>query len=128
MANNKMIKTITLPRSMVNTLLHQAQLADKNTVMGLITKKDQKIADHYPIALSTNSSSFQQTLEQIKNNNEHLFAVYSSNGDSEHAAIKQLLAEQDLLQLTISQDIKGVLQLTGLQQQSIPQEIQLLIN
>ncbi|PCH64609.1 MAG: hypothetical protein COC09_01305 [Gammaproteobacteria bacterium] len=122
------INTITLPRTMVNALLHQAQLAGKESALGLISEKDKHIVAHYPIDQSANESVIKKTLATIKNNGEHVFAVYTSNKNSAHETVNKLLTQHNLLQLVISQDIKGVLQLTSGQQHSDTQEIQLLIS
>jgi len=123
-----MTNTITLPRPMVNALLHQAQLAGKNSALGLITEKDNQIVDHYPFNEGVGSADIEKTLKKIQRNKEQLFAVYRSGNSKQYELLNQALDEENLLQLSISQDIKGVLQLTGLHGKSKAHEIQLLIS
>jgi len=63
-----MINAITLPRPMVNALLHQAQLAGKNSALGLITEKDNQIVDHYPFNEGVGSADIEKTLKKIFQN------------------------------------------------------------
>jgi len=123
-----MIDTITLPRPMVNALLHQAQLAGKNSALGLITEKDNKIIEYYPVNESVSSDGIGKILKEIQRNKEQIFAVYRSGNSKQYELLNQALDEENLLQLSISQDIKGVLQLTGLHGKSKAHEIQLLIS
>ncbi|MBL4852383.1 MAG: hypothetical protein JKY90_08945 [Gammaproteobacteria bacterium] len=123
-----MIDTITLPRPMVNALLHQAQLAGKNSALGLITEKDNKIIGYYPVNESVSSDDIGKILKKIQRNKEQIFAVYRSGNSKQYELLSKVLDEENLLQLSISQDIKGVLQLTGLHGKSKAHEIQLLIS
>jgi hypothetical protein len=123
-----MIETITLPRTMVNALLHQAQLAGKKTALGLITEKNNQVISHYPFSESINSSDIKKTLEKIQNNNEQIFAVYRSGDNEQHKLLNKVVDNKNLLQMSISQDIKGVLQLTGEHEKTGANEIQLLIS
>ncbi|NOX27849.1 MAG: hypothetical protein GXP21_06650 [Gammaproteobacteria bacterium] len=123
-----MIKTITLPRTMVNALLHQAQLAGKKTALGLITEKNNQVIGHYPFSESINSSDIKKTLAEIQNNNEQIFAVYRSGDNEQHKLLNKAVDNKNLLQMSISQDIKGVLQLTGEHEKTGANEIQLLIS
>lgn len=123
-----MIDTITLPRPMVNALLHQAQLAGKKIALGLITEKNNQVIDHYPFSENIDPSAVEKTLEEIQNNNEQIFAVYRSGDNEQHKLLNKVLNSENLLQLSISQDIKGVLQLTGEHEKTGANEIQLLIS
>jgi len=116
-------KEITLPRKLVNDLLHQAQLTPNLEVCGFISAKDGSPKQAYPIKniASMPETRFlmdpeQQlaTSNQIKAEGDELFAVYHSHPTSAaRPSIRD--AEQapldDLYYLIISLNTKGVLEM-----------------
>lgn len=109
--------SIILPRPMVNALLHEAQLAGEKPALGIITKKQQAIEQHYPIADNSDDTKLEQTLSKIKHHQETIFAIYRSHDSATHQALSAKLTNANIMQLVISQDIKGVLQLLADQQE-----------
>ena len=122
-----MINAITLPRPMVNALLHQAQLAGDKAALGIISQKQGGISHHYPIEANSNAENIKRILSKIKSNNENVYAIYRSHDSVEHKALNDALNEKDILQLVISLDIKGVLQISGYTKNKHLQEIQLTL-
>ena len=116
-------KEITLPRKLVNELLHQAQLTPNFEVCGFISAKDGLPKKAYPIknVASMPETRFLMDPEEqltttntIKDNGDELFAIYHSHPtsaarpsiqDSEQAPF------DDLYYLIISLNTKGVLEM-----------------
>lgn len=122
-----MINAIILPRPMVNALLHEAQKAGEKPALGLITKKHDDISHHYPVNTNSSSTEIDQVFDKITSNDENIFAIYRSHDSATHQALSNKLADANIMQLVISQDIKGVLQINTDQANQNQQEIELTI-
>lgn len=112
---------------MVNHLLNEAQLAGEKTALGFITTKNNEVAHHYPITENSSEEDIKHILQTITDNNEQVYAVYRSHDSAQHQRLSAMITDPDVLQLVISLDIKGVLQLRGFQQSQLPHEIELTI-
>ena len=120
-----MIHSVQLPRSIVNQLLHHAQLSPDSEVCGLIGGKGGVPSRCYPIAniASAPQRLFAMDPEQqiaamrsMREQGEELFAIYHS-----HPASPPFLSATDLAQanypetlyLIISLQTRGVLEMQG---------------
>jgi len=119
------MKSIQLPRTLVNQLLTQAQCHADIEVCGLISAKANQPVKVYPV---DNISSDQQHLfemdpeEQIqaiktmRENDEQLFAIYHSHPDTPaEPSVKDITQSSypETLYLIISLSTKGVLEIKG---------------
>lgn len=118
---------ITLPRPLVNELLHEAQLADQKPALGLISRRDGAVIAHYPIARDASEDDIRGLLAQLETRGEHVWAIYRSHDCEQHETLTRIVNDDEVLQLVISLDIKGVLQLSGYQHEHPPQEIALTL-
>ncbi len=117
--------TIKLPRSLVNQLLHQAQLAADREVCGLIGAREREPVRCYPVANVASSPQVRyvmdpkaqiDALRQMRERGEELFAIYHS-----HPVSPALPSAMDIdeaaypgvLYLIISLNTKGVLEMRG---------------
>jgi proteasome lid subunit RPN8/RPN11 len=132
---------IELPRALVNHMLHLAQSHPHMEVCGLLGAQDGKPTSCYPVAnaAATPHLRFQldpagqiDAMRQIRERGEALFAIFHSHpaAPAEPSAVD--LAEAaypDALNLLISLDTKGVLEMRGFRigpDKSV-QEIKLLL-
>ena len=119
------IKEIAIPRKIVQNLLHHAQQTPEQEVCGLISSQNNIPQRSYPIKnTATNPESFFnldarqqiQTMANMRDNNEQLFAIYHSH-PSAPAIPSSTDVEQasypDALYIIISLNTKGVLELRG---------------
>lgn len=117
------IEAISIPKKIVQSLLHHAQQTPTQEVCGLISSQNNKPYHCYPIKntaqqpecfFNLDSQQQIQTMSQMRENNEQLFAIYHSHPKT--PAIPSITdIEQanypDALYIIISLNIKGVLQL-----------------
>jgi len=116
---------ITIPRKIVQKLLHHAQLTPDQEVCGLVSSRDNIPFHSYPIKnvslspetlFSLDAQEQIQVMAQMRDNDEQLFAIYHShptapaipsNTDLEQASYPEALY------LIISLSIKGILEIRG---------------
>lgn len=119
------IKEIAIPRKIVQNLLHHAQQTPEQEVCGLISSQNNIPQRSYPIKnTATNPESFFnldarqqiQTMANMRDNNEQLFAIYHSHPSApaipSNADVEQA-SYPDALYIIISLNTKGVLELRG---------------
>jgi len=130
----------TLPRTLVNALLQQAQLGGGQEICGLIAAKDGQAQGCYPIPntaaqpqtrYTMDPASQIRALRDMRENNEELFAIYHSHPSSpaEPSTTDILEASYpEALYLIISLNTKGVLEIRGFRiQQGKSDEVELVI-
>lgn len=122
-------QTVRLPRTLVNDLLHQAQLSPAREICGLVGRR----ADHcqcYPlesqdtdasVLFALNASEQLAALKNLKAQQQTLFAIYHSHPDA--PALPTVTDEDvadfpDALYLLISLNTKGVLEMRGFDRQA----------
>lgn len=117
------ITEISIPRKIVQNLLHHAQQTPDEEVCGLISSKNNTPVRSYPIkntsatpAIFFNLDAQQQihAIADMRNNNEQLFAIYHSHPST--PAIPSITdLEQasypEALYLIISLNVKGVMEI-----------------
>ncbi|NOQ15331.1 MAG: hypothetical protein GQ583_12750 [Methyloprofundus sp.] len=119
------MKEIAIPRKIVQNLLHHAQQTPEQEVCGLISSQHNTPLHSYPIKnTAANPQRFFnldvqqqiQTMANMRDNNEQLFAIYHSH-PSAPAIPSSTDIEQasypDALYIIISLNTKGVLELRG---------------
>jgi len=121
---------ISIPRKIVQNLLHHAQQTPKEEVCGLVSSKNNIATQSYPIKnTATKPTEFfnldaQQQIKamaDIRNKQEQLFAIYHS-----HPTAPAIPSQTDLhqasypeaLYLIISLNIKGIMEIRGYQLQN----------
>lgn len=119
------MQSITLPRRLVNIMLHHAQLSPSNEVCGLIGARAGVASQCYPVANVAGEPGhlFQMdpraqidAMRVMRERGESLFAIYHSHPDSPPAPSETDLREAgypDALYLIISLDTTGVLEMRG---------------
>ena len=119
------MKSITLPRPIVNQLLTQAQKHGENEACGLVSMKGDEIARVYPVSnvASDKHTLFEmepagqiQALKTMRENGENLFAIYHSHPHTPAEPSPRDIQQAeypDALYLIISLDTKGVLEMRG---------------
>lgn len=119
------ITEVTLPRKIVQDLLHHAQQTSDLEICGLISCRNPALFQVYPIKNIANTPErfFHldpqqqiQALTTIRNNNEQLFAIYHSHPTAPATPSKTDLeqaAHPEVLTLIISLKTKGLLELRG---------------
>jgi len=117
------MKTIKIPREIVNQILQHAQSEPEKEICGLISEKNGEAGHCYPvlnIAEHPESLFLMDGKEQIdalremRNKQESLFAIYHSHPHSEAYPSQIDLNESqypDVIYLIVSLDTKGVLDL-----------------
>lgn len=131
--------TIRLPRTLVNELLHQAQISPNQEISGLIGRHGQRCMC-YPIdsvktdasvLFALSASEQLAALKEMKERNQELFAIYHSHPDA--PALPSVIDEDvadypQALYLIISLNTRGVLEMRGFQKhgQNI-EEVNLII-
>ncbi|MGX2041982.1 M67 family metallopeptidase [Methylocaldum sp. MU1018] len=118
-------KEIRIPRSLVNQLLHYAQVSADLEVCGLIGAKDGVPSSCYPVknAAATPNRRFEmdpreqiETMRRMRERGEELFAVFHSHpaAPAEPSATDlEQAAYLDALYIIISLNTKGVLEMRG---------------
>lgn len=119
------MKSIQLPRTIVNQLLSQAQQHADIEVCGLISAKDEQAVKVYPVdnIASDRRHLFKmdpgkqiQAMKTMRDNNEQLFAIYHSHPDTAAEPSTEDITQSsypDTLYLIISLSTKGVLEIKG---------------
>lgn len=120
-----MTSKVSLPRCLINQLLHHAQRSCSDEVCGLIAAKGGVPTRCYPIAnvAATPQRLFamdptQQiaAMRAMREGGEELFAIYHSHPDSPPLPSATDLAQAnypDVLYLIISLQTRGVLEMRG---------------
>ncbi len=121
------IKEISIPKKIIQNLLHHAQQTPEQEVCGLISSKNEIPVRSYPIKNTADKpeSFFNldaqqqiQAMAHMRDNNEQLFAIYHS-----HPTAPAIPSTTDIeqanypeaLYIIISLNTKGVLELRGYQ-------------
>jgi len=119
------MQSITLPRTLVNVMLHHAQLSPASEVCGLIGARHGVPNRCYQVANVAGEPAhlFQMdprgqidAMRVMRERGENLFAIYHSHPDSPPVPSETDLKEAgypDALYLIISLDTKGVLEMRG---------------
>ncbi|NOQ64597.1 MAG: hypothetical protein GQ582_08810 [Methyloprofundus sp.] len=114
---------ITLPRKIVQNLLHHAQQTPELEVCGLISSQDQQPYRSYAIKNAADQPErfFQldpqeqiQAMATMRDNNEQLFAIYHSHPTAPASPSKTDIAlanYPEALYLIISLNTKGIMEL-----------------
>ena len=117
------MKTVQIPRQIVNQLLQHAQSDDDLEVCGLISAKNGKPCKVYPILNIADKPEHlyrmdgkQQidAMREMRENDESLFAIYHSHPSSEAYPSKTDIDESqypDAIYIIVSLNTKGVLDL-----------------
>jgi proteasome lid subunit RPN8/RPN11 len=129
-----------LPRTLVNKLLHQAQVSPETEVCGLIGATARGTVSVYPIANIAESpdqlfrmepSTQIAAMRRMRERGESLFAIYHSHPHAPAVPSARDLEEAaypEALYLVISLDTKGVLELRGFRlEEGRSQEVELEI-
>jgi proteasome lid subunit RPN8/RPN11 len=114
-----------LPRTLVNELLHHAQVSPDNEVCGLIAKQQGRATRIYPIPNAARDTAHRfeldphsqiEAMRKMRDSGEELFAIYHSHPDSTALPSTNDLQETgypDALYLIIALGTKGVLEMRG---------------
>jgi proteasome lid subunit RPN8/RPN11 len=133
------MQSITLPRPLVNAMLHHAQLSPASEVCGLIGARANVPSHCYPVAnvagepahlFQMDPRSQIDAMRAMRERGESLFAIYHSHPDSPPAPSETDLKEAgypDALYLIISLDTKGVLEMRGWRLAPRLEEVELLV-
>ncbi|MEX1200398.1 MAG: M67 family metallopeptidase [Methylophaga sp.] len=122
-------QTVRLPRTLVNDLLHQAQLSPMREICGLVGRREDN-CECYPletqdtdasVLFALNACEQLAALEALKVRQQQLFAIYHSHPNA--PALPAITDEDvvdfpDALYLLISLNTKGVLEMRGFDRQS----------
>ena len=117
-------QTVRLSRTLVNELLHQAQLSPMREICGIIGRFDDQY-QCYPletqdtdasVLFALNASEQLAAMKTLKTKQQELFAVYHSHPNT--PALPTVTDEDvadfpDALYLLISLNTKGVLEMRG---------------
>jgi len=120
-----MTQTVQFPRTIINQLLHSAQVNDEQEICGLIGSKEGVASSCYPIKNQADKPAIQfqmdarqqiNAIRQIRENNEQLFAIYHSHPTA--PAVPSIIDSEQLsyheaIQLIISLNTKGILEVRG---------------
>ena len=116
--------TIQLPRTLVNQLLHQAQLSPGQEVCGLVGRENDH-CDCYPVEnvamdasvlFALNASEQLAAFKDMHAKGQQLFAIYHSHPQSPAMPSVTDIEEAnypDALYLIISLNTRGVLEMRG---------------
>lgn len=135
-------ETVCLPRSLVNQLLHHAQSSPDAEICGLVGARDGLPAHCYPVRNAADQPQCRfaldpreqiEAMRSMRERGEDLFAVFHSHPHSPaepSAADLEQSAYPEVLNLIISLDTKGVLELRGFRitAEGRASEIDLLLN
>lgn len=117
-------QTVQIPRTLVNQLLHQAQLSPAQEICGLIGRRGEQ-SECYPIEnvatdasvlFALNASEQLAAFKSMKQKGQTLFAIYHSHPSSPPVPSDIDIEEanySDALYLIISLNTKGVLEMRG---------------
>lgn len=116
---------ISIPRKIVQNLLHHAQQTPNEEVCGLVSSKNNIATQSYPIKnTATNPAEFfnldaQQQIKamaEMRNKQEQLFAIYHSHPTAPATPSKTDLEQAgypEALYLIISLNVKGIMEIRG---------------
>ena len=119
------MKSINLPRNIVNQLLTLAQQDPENETCGLVSAKNATPASIYPVEniaqdkhklFEMNPQKQIEAMKNIRHKDETLFAIYHSHphASAEPSAVDiEQASYPDAVYLIISLNIKGVLEMKG---------------
>ena len=119
------IQEITIPRKIVQNLLHHAQQTPEQEVCGLISSQEnipcccypiKNTADHPERFFNLDAQQQIQAMAEMRNNNEQLFAIYHSHPSAPAMPSStdiQQASYSDALYIIITLKTKGVLELRG---------------
>ena len=119
------MNTYTLPRPLVNQLLHHAQSAAEQEVCGLVASLQGEPSEVYPVAnVSTEADHLFamdpraqiEAMRQMRDKGQQLFAIYHSHPHAPAQPSVRDIAEAaypEALYLIISLNTKGVLEMQG---------------
>lgn len=132
-------ETVQIPRTLVNQLLHQAQLSPSQEVCGLVGQRDEQ-SECYPIEnvatdasvlFALNASEQLAAFKSMEQKGQTLFAIYHSHPSSPPVPSEIDIEEanySEALYLIISLNTKGVLEMRGFYlSDGNPQEVELII-
>ncbi|MGH8549790.1 MAG: M67 family metallopeptidase [Methylococcales bacterium] len=120
-----MQEVVTFPRSLINQLLHQAQVSPAAEICGLIGSRHGIPTSCYPVRNIAERPAVRfwmdpqeqiGAMRKMRENHEEIFAIYHSHptAPAEPSAIDLDQANYpDALQIIISLNIKGVLEMRG---------------
>jgi len=120
-----MTQTIQFPRKIINQLLHSAQLNPEQEICGLVSAKEgiahrcysiDNQAEQSAIRFQMNPQQQIDSLRQIRENNEQLFAIYHSHPTAPAVPStidSEQLSYPEIIQLIISLNTKGILEIRG---------------
>lgn len=132
-------KTVQIPRTLVNQLLHQAQLSPSQEVCGLVGQSDEQcecypienVATDASVLFALNASEQLAAFKSMKEKGQSLFAIYHSHPSSPPIPSQLDIEEanySDALYLIISLNTKGVLEMRGFYLKSgNTEEVELII-
>ncbi len=118
-------QTTTLPRSLVNLLLTQAQQSPEKEICGLVSSRNGQPTKVYPVPniaaepgrlFQMEPQGLIDAMRNMREQNKELFAIYHSHPRSPavpSATDLQQADYPDALYLIISLDTKGVLEIRG---------------
>ncbi|MGH8475584.1 MAG: M67 family metallopeptidase [Methylococcales bacterium] len=122
-----MKEEVLFPRPLVNQLLHQAQISPQREICGLIGARHEIPVSIYPVKNIADLPALRfrmdpaeqiQAIRQIRENHEDLFAIYHSHPSAPaEPSLSDLeqVGYPDLLQIIISLNTKGVLEMRAFQ-------------
>lgn len=120
-----MPEEVVFPRSLVNQLLHQAQISPHSEICGLIGSFNGVPTSCYPVTNIAERPTVRfwmdpkqqiSAMRKMREHHEELFAIYHSHPEApaEPSAIDLEQANYpDTLQIIISLNTKGVLEMRG---------------
>lgn len=132
-------KTVQIPRTLVNQLLHQAQLSPSQEVCGLVGQLGvqcecypiENVATDASVLFALNASEQLAAFKAMDEKGQSLFAIYHSHPSSPPVPSEIDIEEanySDALYLIISLNTKGVLEMRGFYLQAgKPEEVDLII-
>jgi proteasome lid subunit RPN8/RPN11 len=131
---------ITLPRTLINSLLHHAQSSPEQEICGLIGATTDRASSVYPVTNIAEQPAQRFLLDpqgqidamrEMRERGEEMFAIYHSHPTTPAAPSEidlDLASYPDLLYLIISLNTKGVLEMRGFRlNEENPQEVVLKI-
>ncbi|MEK7206964.1 MAG: M67 family metallopeptidase [Pseudomonadota bacterium] len=121
------MSTITIPRPIVNQLLHLAQASPEEEVCGLISRDAQGFKTCYPVTnvardtkrfFELDPKSQIDAIRTMRDSGEELAAIYHSHPDAPPLPSLTDIQQHEypgVLYLIISLNTKGVLEMRGFQ-------------
>ncbi len=119
---------VTLPRTLVNALLHHAQEVGDGVAVGIITCQNSKVMKSYPIAANRSPKRIAELMAHIRDQGEEVCAIYHSHDSDAYNEINNIVATDKVLNLAVSVDTKGVLEIRAYQDNGTLHEAELTIS